>query len=70
MPDNIVFSKNGSKLYVACEGEPSTQSIAPSDPLVGANPPGEIGVVAVTRTASGAFVSAQLHKRISLQVGG
>ncbi len=32
---------------VACEGEPFQQSVAPSDPRIGTNPPGQVSIIDV-----------------------
>ncbi|KAF5827253.1 hypothetical protein DUNSADRAFT_1060, partial [Dunaliella salina] len=54
LPDNVVVNDDGSKVYVACEGEPSDG--ANSGPLEDpANPEGAIGVVTVTYNNDGQF---------------
>jgi hypothetical protein len=43
-----MFSADGMKLYLACEGEPSTQETLGSDPNTGANPSGTLDIVNLT----------------------
>ncbi|GLI71211.1 hypothetical protein VaNZ11_016331 [Volvox africanus] len=57
MPDSIKWSKDGSRIVVACEGEPTTQEIPGSDPEVDPNPSGAIAIATVniaSYTPSGA----------------
>lgn len=53
LPDNVVISSDGKKVYVACEGEPSDdhEDKGPIDAT--ANPDGMIGVVDVTYNDDG-----------------
>ncbi|KAG2500145.1 hypothetical protein HYH03_001727 [Edaphochlamys debaryana] len=50
MPDSVAWTKDGRRLIIACEGEPSTQGDAStgSDPTIDPNPSGAIGIVYVT----------------------
>ncbi|GIL80117.1 hypothetical protein Vretimale_12940 [Volvox reticuliferus] len=48
MPDSIQWSKDGSRIVVACEGEPTTQEILGSDPEIEPNPSGAIAIANVT----------------------
>ena len=49
----ITFSADGKKLYLACEGEPSTQDTLGSDPNTGANPSGTVDIVNVSWNSTG-----------------
>ena len=54
LPDNVVISSNGTKVYVACEGEASDEeNTGPIDDPI--NPEGMIAVVDVTYDNDGAF---------------
>eukprot|EP00983_Pelagomonas_calceolata_P056270 1144519-Pelagomonas_calceolata.AAC.2 len=66
LPDNVVVNNDGSKVYVACEGEPSDDEESPLDDTI-TNPAGAIGVVDVTYSSDGQFQKAELTKTISLQ---
>ena len=44
----ITFSADGTKLVVACEGEPSTQDTSGSDPNTGANPSGAMAIISLS----------------------
>eukprot|EP00967_Tisochrysis_lutea_P053640 scaffold66807_cov35-Tisochrysis_lutea.AAC.1 len=54
LPDNVVVNDDGSKVYVACEGEPSDGDKGPLD-NTNPNPAGAIGVVDVTYSSDGQF---------------
>lgn len=55
LPDMLIWSQGGKKIYVAIEGEPESQNdeSSGSDPLKGANPPGEFAIISLSYTARG-----------------
>lgn len=67
MPDDIKWRSDGSKIYVACEGEPASQEDADtgSDPNDGPNPEGYFGIVSVSYT--GMVPSLSSTKLLSIQ---
>ncbi|EFJ40680.1 hypothetical protein VOLCADRAFT_119898, partial [Volvox carteri f. nagariensis] len=48
MPDSVKWSKDGHRMVIACEGEPTTQEVQGSDPLVEPNPSGAIAIAYVS----------------------
>lgn len=66
-PDAIAWSRDGSRIFSTCEGEPATQSTAGSDPTVAPNPAGEFVIidVSVSNAATGELSLSPL--RLSFQ---
>ena len=67
MPDMVTFSSDGKKLYVACEGEPSSQEVVGSDPNSGANPSGAFVIVTVAWESRTGQPSISNSKILQLQ---